>query len=123
MIARSFLSDWWGTGIGLPSVVVIQPDFQHQDGRSKFVTELDQQVDVVEVLLATEAVSQVVTRVDGHFHFTAIRAEKTKKTFAPFGGGPLPPQGGDRDGHRQVIANATEQFRAEHVASLDVSQR
>ena len=38
--------------------------FQHQDGGSKFVTELDQQVDVIEVLLATEAVSQVIARVD-----------------------------------------------------------
>ena len=62
-----------------------------------FVTELDQQVDVVEVLLATEAVSQVFARVDGGTHFTATGTQKAEVAFAPFGGRPLPPQGGDHD--------------------------
>ena len=78
------MSGWGGTGIALSIVVLVQPDFPHQDDGSKFVTELDQQVDVVEVLLATAAVSQIIARVDGGSHFTTTGAQESEVAFAPF---------------------------------------
>lgn len=55
------------------------------DGLLEVVSGGDQEVDVVEVFSATEAMGEVVARVDGGLEFAAVRAEKTKTAFAAFG--------------------------------------
>src|SRR5438309_594185 len=51
-----------GSGFALRSsrLIVIQPALQQRHRRDKVVVQLQQQVDVVQVLLATKAVRQVV---------------------------------------------------------------
>ena len=57
-------------------LVLVEAPFQDCDGGTEVVAERHQQVDVVEVLLAAEAVGEVVTRVDRCFHFAAAGAGK-----------------------------------------------
>ena len=71
--------------------MLIEPEREDLDGGAEVVAEGDQQVDVVEVLLAAEAVGEVVARVDEGFEFTAGGTEEAEVAFAPFGGRPLPP--------------------------------
>ena len=45
-------------------------------------------------------------RVDGSAHFAAARAEEAEIAFAHFGRRPVAAEGGDRDGHGQVVTQA-----------------
>ena len=45
---------------GLPSLVLLQPAFEQGDGGAEVIVQGDKQVDVVEVLVAVEAVGEVV---------------------------------------------------------------
>ena len=47
-------------------------------------------------------------------HFAAVRAEEAEVAFAHFGRRPLAAQGGDGDGHGQVVAKAAQQIRRDH---------
>ena len=88
-------------GLGL---VLVEEAFEEGDGVAEGVVECHEQVDVVEVFLAAKAVGEVVAWVDGGAHFAAIRTEEVEVALAHFGGGPVAAQGGDGDGHGQVIA-------------------
>ena len=57
---------------------------QQGDGGAEVVVEGHQQVDVVEVLLAAEAVGEVVARVDRGPHLAAVRAEEAEVVAANF---------------------------------------
>src|SRR5438132_12661453 len=87
---------------------------QEGNGGEEVIVEVDEQVDVVEVLLAREAVGEVVARIDGGAHFAATRADEAEVAFAHFGWGPVAAQSGDRHGHGQVVANAAQQVRGDH---------
>ena len=91
--------------------VLFEPAFEDRDGGAEVVAERHEQVDVVEVLLAGEAVGEVVARVDGGQHFAAVRAEEAEVAFAHFGWRPVAAEGGDGDGHGQVVAKLTQQIR------------
>ena len=69
----------------------------------KLVVEGEQQIDVVEVFLAREAVGEVVAWVDGGPHFAAAWAEEAEVAFAHFRRRPRAAEGGDGDGHGQVV--------------------
>jgi len=76
-----------------------------------------QQIDVVEVFMAGEAVGQVVFRVDVNEHFAAVRAEEDEAAVSNFRRRSLTPERGDGDGHRQVVADFPQQFRGNHRPS------
>src|SRR6516225_7250538 len=101
---RSFL-------FGLLGLVLIEPAVEERDGGEEVVVEADEEVDVVEVFLAREAVGEVVAWIDGGAHFAAAWADEAEVAFAHFARGSLAAEGGDGDGHGQVVANATQQVR------------
>ena len=102
----------WGSF--LFGLVFVEPAFEEGDGGGKVVVEGEQQVDVVEVFLAAEAVGQVVAWVDRGTHFAAARTEEAEVAFAHFGRRSLAAQAGDGHGHGQVVAQATEQIGRDH---------
>ena len=55
-------------------LVLDEPCFEDGDGGLEVVSQFDQQVDVVEVCLAAEAMGEVVSRVDGGSHLCAVGA-------------------------------------------------
>ena len=55
----------WCFRFGLPGLVAFEQAFEDGDGGFKVVAEREEQVDVVEVFLAAEAVGEVVAWVDG----------------------------------------------------------
>ena len=57
---------------------------------------------------------EVVARVDGGLHVAAVGTEEAEVAFAHFGRGPVAAEGGDRDGHGQVVAKAAQQVRGDH---------
>src|SRR5208283_312440 len=57
---------------------------------------------------------EVVAWVDGGAHVAAVWAEEAEVTFAHFGGWPVAAEGGDRDGHGQVVANSAQQIGVDH---------
>ncbi len=56
--------------------MLLEPPFEQSNGGVEVVPKHPQQVDVVEVFMAGEAVSQVVFRIDVNEHFAAVRAEE-----------------------------------------------
>ena len=87
---------------------------QEGDGGAEVIAQGDEQVDVVEVFLAAEAVGEVVARIDGGAHFAAAWAEEAEVALADFRRGRLAAEGGDGDRHGQVVAKATEQIGRDH---------
>ena len=85
-----------------------EPGFKDDNGGTEVVAERQEQVDVVEVFLAAEAVGEVVAWVDGGEHFAAVGAEEAEVAVAPFCGWPVAAEGGDGDGHGQMVANSAE---------------
>ena len=79
-------------------MLIVHPH-QDADGGFEVVAEGQQQVDVVEIFLAAEAVSEVVAWVDGGEHFLAMGAEEAIASFAAFGRRAIGAEGGDGDGH------------------------
>jgi hypothetical protein len=73
-----------GEQLFLCSLVLIEEAFEEGDGGEEVVVELDQQVDVVEIFFAAEAVGEVVAWIDGGTHFAAIRTEEAEVAFAHF---------------------------------------
>ena len=87
---------------------------QDADGGFEVVAEDHEQVDVVEILAAAEAVGEVVAGVDGGEHFLAMGTEESIASFAAFGRWAIGAEGGDGDGHGEVVAKMTEQFSGDH---------
>src|SRR5271156_2839668 len=102
---------------GQLGLVLVEPAFEEGDGGAEVVVERDEQVDVVEVFLATEAVGQVVAWVDGGAHFAAARTDEAEVAFADLGRRPLAAESGDGDGHGQVVTKAAEQVGRDHGLS------
>jgi hypothetical protein len=69
----------------LPGFMVLEPAFQQTDRGGKRVVECEQQVDVVAILLAAEAMGPVVAWADRGQHFAAARPEEAERAFAPAG--------------------------------------
>src|SRR5271154_448418 len=78
-----------------PGLVVVEVAFEEGDGGLEVVIEGDEQVDVVEVFLAAEAVGEVVAWVDGGAHFAAVGTEEAEVAFAHFRWRPFAAEGGD----------------------------
>ena len=98
----------------MAGLVLVEEAFEQGDGGEEVVVELDEQVDVVEVLFASEAVGEVVAWVDGGAHVAAVWAEEAEVAFAHFGRRPVAAEGGDGDGHGQVVAQAAQQVLRDH---------
>jgi len=88
--------------------------FEDGDGTREVEVECEQQVDVVEVLVAGEAVGEVVSRVDIGEHVNAMRAEEAEAAVAHLRGRAFAAEVGDGDGHRQVVAESAEQVGGGH---------
>ena len=73
-----------------------QPLFQQFDGREEVVAQRDEQVDIVEVSTAAEAMGQVIARVDGSAKLAAAGTAEAEVAFDLFGERALPSQAGDR---------------------------
>jgi hypothetical protein len=95
-------------------LILVQPLFEKCDGGEEVVAELSQQVDIVEIPAAGEAVGQVVARIDGGEQFIAAWAEEDEASVAEFRRRAVAAEGGDGDGHRQVIADSPQQFGVDH---------
>ena len=54
---------------------------------------------------------EVMAGIDGGAHLAAAWADETEVALAHFARRPLAAEGGDGDGHGQVVANATQQVR------------
>ena len=109
--------------MGALGLVAQQPLFQLSDGGAEGGAELDQEIDVVEVLTAAEAVGEVVLGVDGGFHLAAVGAEEAEIALAPFGRRGLVAQRGHRDWHGQIVADSTQQVRGNHGVLEEKEQR
>lgn len=83
--------------IGFLGLVTEQPVFQQGDCGVEGVAESDQEVDVIKVLTAAEAVGKVVLGVDGGLHLAAVRAEEAEVALTEFGWRGLVAEGGDCD--------------------------
>jgi len=94
--------------------MLVEPAFEDADGGAEAIAEGDEQVDVVKVLLAGKAVGVVVAWVDGGAHLAATGAEEAEVAFDDLGGRALAAERRDGDGHGQVVANLTQQFRSKH---------
>ena len=57
-------------------LVLVEQSCEENDGIAEVVVDGEEQVDVVEVFLAREAVGEVVAWVDGGAHFAAAGAEE-----------------------------------------------
>src|SRR5271154_2684136 len=98
----------------LVALVFFEQAFQQGDGIEEGIVELEEQVDVVEVFLAAEAVGQVVLRVDGGPHFAAVRAQEAEVAVAHFRGRTVAAQSVDGVRHRQIVAQAAQQVLGKH---------
>src|SRR5277367_2432640 len=94
--------------------MLLEPAFEQTDRGGKLVVERDQQIDIVEILLAAETVGQVVAWVDRGQHFAAARTEEAEIAFAHLSRRSLAAQGGDGHGHGQIVAQPTQQLRGYH---------
>ncbi len=94
-------------------MLVVHPR-QDANGGFEVVAHGVKQVDVVEVLLAAEAMGEVIPGIDGGEHFLAMGTEEAIASFAAFGGWAVGAEGGDGDGHGQVVAEVTQQFFGDH---------
>ena len=65
--------------------MALQQAFEDGDGDGEVVAEGHEQVDVVEVAGAAEAMGEVVAGVDGGEQVAAVRAEEEESAFADFG--------------------------------------
>src|SRR5271156_5826441 len=101
----------------LARLVLAEPAFEECDGVAEVVVETAEQVDVVGIFLAAEAVGEVVARVDGGAHLAAARTDEAEVAFADLAGRPLAAESGDGDGHGQVVAKAAQQVRGNHGLS------
>ena len=72
---------------GLLPFVLLEPAAQQRDGGDEVVAQGDEQVDIVEVLLAAEAVRQIISGVDGGPLFAAVGADEAEIALTHFGGG------------------------------------
>ena len=97
----------------------VQPAFEQFDARREVEPRRPQQVDVVEIDAAVEAVGEVVVRVDVGEHFVAAWAEEAESAVAEFRGRPVAAEGGDGEGHRQVVAESTQEFGGDHANALN----
>lgn len=70
----------------LLTLVAHQPFFQQRGGGEEVVADVDEQIDVVDVLAATEAVGEVVAWIDGGAQFAAMGALEAVAAFDDFGG-------------------------------------
>src|SRR5262249_17630393 len=111
MLARHLLRRGWSFLAGLLGLVLIEPALEEGDGGAEVIVEGDEQVDVIEVFLTCKTVGEVIAWVDGGAHFAAVWADEPVVTFADFGRRPFAAEGGDGDGHGQVVAKATQQVR------------
>ena len=103
---------------GLLGLVLVEQSFEESDGGEEVVVEGDQQVDIVEIFLAAEAVGEVVAWVDGGTHFATVGADEAEVAFAHLGRWPLAAEQGDGDGHGQVVADSPQQFGGDHGCSV-----
>jgi hypothetical protein len=110
-----FLGGCWGPLFGQPVLVSLEQSLQDSYGVAKVIAERHEQIDVVEVFRAVETVGEVVAWIDGGAHFAAVRAEKAEVAFAHFGGRPVATEGGDGDGHGEVVANSAQQIGVDHA--------
>lgn len=69
-------------GFGQAVLMGEEQAFEDGDDGAQVVAEPDEQVDVIEVFLAAEAVAEVVTRVNGSEHFAAVGAEEAEADIA-----------------------------------------
>ena len=76
------IHDW---GKVSASFVARQPAFEQFDRGAEVVAQGPEQVDVVQVLVAGEAVGQVIARIDVDEHFAAIRTQEAEPPVADFG--------------------------------------
>jgi hypothetical protein len=76
------------------------------DGRKEVVPQGDQQVDVVPVSAAAEAVGQIVSGIHRRSKFAASGTLKAEVAFDFFGNGTVPVELVNRDPHRQVVGSA-----------------
>jgi hypothetical protein len=97
-------------------LIVVQPLFEESDGGDEVVAELSQQVDVVQIPVAGEAVGEIVAGIDGGEQFAAVWAEEDEAPAAELRRRAVAAEGGDGDGHRQVIADSPQQFGGAHRA-------
>jgi hypothetical protein len=91
----------------LPEVasVLLEPTFQNINRWQEVVPENYHQVDVVEILVATETVCKIVAWVDGGSQFAAGGTLKAKVTIVLFRDRAELAKPRDRQFHRQVVAN------------------
>ena len=98
--------DWRGTSflLGTSGLVSIEPLLEEFDGGGEVVAEFEEQVDVVEVSAAAEAVGEVVSGIDGGAQFSASGVEEAEVAFEGLGRRPLRAEISDGGGHGEVVA-------------------
>jgi hypothetical protein len=89
-------------------LVLSEPLLEQVDGRDEVPTEGHQDVDIVPVAIATEAVSQIVAWIHGGSKFFATGTLKTEVAFDLLRDGTVLAKPLNGDLHRQVVANRTQ---------------
>ena len=85
-----------------------EPFAQGRGGGFEVVSDCDEQIDVVEVGFATEAMGEVVSRVERGLQFSAPRAEEAEISFDLLGGRRMLAELADGHVHRQIVADRAE---------------
>ncbi len=83
--------------------IFVEQACEEIDGAEEVVIESEQEVDVVVIFVAVEAVSEIVSWVDGGAHFAAVGAEEAEVAIAHFRRQPFASQTGDSKRHGQIV--------------------
>ena len=103
-----------GGGFSASAFVFVEPACECFHGESEVEPHPSHQVDGVEVHVAVEAVGEVVTRVHIDQHLVAAGAEEAEAAVADLRRRAIAAEGGDDEGHGQVVAESAEQFGGGH---------
>lgn len=95
-------------------LVLVEPLGEDVGGGLEVVAEGDQEIDVVVVSLAAEAMGEIVARVDGGAQLAAVGTEEAEVTFEVLGGWRLVAETPEGDFHRQRIANGPQKLFGDH---------
>lgn len=92
----------------------VKPLLEQRHGRLEFVTGQKQEIDVVDIPGAVEAMGEVVAGIDGGEKFAAVGTNEAQPAFDAFGARSGAAQTLQRDVHGQVVAQDAQEVAGDH---------
>lgn len=104
----------WGTRMRRRVPVRVKPLLEQGHGRLEFISDQQQEIDVVDIPAAVEAMGEVVAGIDGGEKFAAVGANEAQPAFDAFGARSGAAQALQRDVHGQVVAQGMQEVAGDH---------